>query len=80
VRDYIRQRRQDDYVNTVSRKLWAYAVSRSPILPDDVLLQEMRARLVSDRYRFSSLVETIVTSAPFLNRRADAPNTQMKAE
>jgi len=71
VREYIRQHRQDDYLNTVSRKLWAYALNRSPILPDDVLLQEMRARLPANGYRFSSLVETIVTSSPFLNRRTE---------
>jgi hypothetical protein len=71
VREYIRQRRQDDYVNTVSRKLWAYALNRSPILADDVLLQEMRAQLPANRYRFSALVETIVTSSPFLNHRTE---------
>jgi hypothetical protein len=71
VREYIRQHRQDDYVNTVSRKLWAYALNRSPILADDVLLQEMRAQLPANRYRFSTLVETIVTSSPFLNHRLE---------
>ena len=71
VREYIRQHRQDDYLNTLSRKLWAYALNRSPILSDDVLLQEMRAKLPANGYRFSSLVETIVTSSPFLNRRTE---------
>jgi hypothetical protein len=81
VQAYIRQHRQDDYLDTVGRKLWAYALNRSPILPDDVLLQQMRTRLRADRYRFGSLVETIVTSSPFLNRRtADAGTSQMKAE
>jgi mono/diheme cytochrome c family protein len=81
VRDYIRQRRQDDYLGTVSRKLWTYALNRSPILPDDVLLQRMRAQLPVNGYRFSSLVETIVTSSAFLNRRRDgAETTRTKAE
>jgi len=81
VREYIRQHRQDDYVNTVSRKLWAYALNRSPILPDDVLLQQMRAQLPANGYRFNSLVETIVTSSPFLNRRtAAAVTSQTRAE
>ncbi|HET9013816.1 MAG TPA: DUF1588 domain-containing protein, partial [Gemmatimonadaceae bacterium] len=71
VREYVRQHRQDDYLNTVSRKLWAYALNRSPILPDDVLLREMRAKLPANGYRFSSLVEAIVTSSPFLNRRME---------
>jgi hypothetical protein len=81
VRDYIRQRRQEDYLDTVSRKLWAYALNRSPILPDDVLLQQMRAQLRANRYRFSTLVETIVTSSPFLNRRpAGSGTSQTRAE
>ena len=81
VRDYVRQRRQDDYVGTVSRKLWSYALNRSPILPDDVRLQQMQAQLRANGYRFSSLVETIVTSSAFLNRRAaDADTIRTKAE
>ena len=81
VREYIRQRRQDDYLDTISRKLWAYALNRSPILPDDVLLQQMRGQLRATRYRFSSLVEAIVTSPPFLNRRrAEASTGQTRAE
>jgi hypothetical protein len=76
VREYIRQHRQDDYLDTVSRKLWAYALNRTPILPDDVLLQRMRAQLRANGYRFSTLVETIVTSSPFLNRRPADPDAR----
>jgi hypothetical protein len=71
VRDYIRQRRQDEYVDTISRKLWSYALNRSPILPDDLQLQQMRAQLPANRYRFGSLVEMIVTSPAFLSRRTE---------
>ena len=81
VQEYIRRHRQDDYVNTVSRKLWAYALNRSPILSDELLLEQMRAHLRANRYRFSSLVEAIVTSSPFLNRRtAESSTSHAKAE
>jgi hypothetical protein len=76
VLDYIRQRRENEYVNTVSRKLWAYALNRTPILSDELLLQEMRAQLPANGYRFNSLVETIVTSSQFLNRRKADPGTR----
>jgi len=79
VREYVRQHRQSDYLNTVSRKLLAYALNRSPILSDDLLLEEMREKLLARQYRFSSLVETIVTSSPFLNRRA-AESTARRAK
>jgi hypothetical protein len=69
VRDYIRQRRQGDFVENISRKLWAYALNRTPILSDEPALERLRAELAADGYRFGSLIETIVTSPQFLNRR-----------
>jgi hypothetical protein len=58
-----------------------YALNRSPILPDELLLDKMRAQLAARQYRFSSLVETIVTSPPFLNRRrADAGALHARTE
>jgi hypothetical protein len=69
VQTYIRQRRQGDYLENFSRKLWSYALNRTPILPDEPALERVRAQLAAGGYRFSSLVETIVTSPQFLNRR-----------
>ena len=47
----------------------AYALGRTLLLSDDPLLDGMRAELAANGYRFSSLVETIVTSPQFLTRR-----------
>ena len=66
---YIRKRRQDDFLENLSRKLLAYALSRSLLLSDEPLVEQMHANLAADGYRFASLVETIVTSPQFLNRR-----------
>ena len=42
-----------------------------PLLPsDDPLLAQMQGRLASGNYRFGTLIDTIVTSRQFLNRRA----------
>ncbi|MEO8100309.1 MAG: DUF1592 domain-containing protein [Acidobacteriota bacterium] len=69
VRNYIEQRRQQGYVDNLTRKLWAYALSRTPILSDEELLARLRSQLASNGYRFSALIENIVTSPQFLNRR-----------
>jgi hypothetical protein len=39
---------------------------------DDPLLQQMQQRLAASDYRFGILVETLVTSRQFRNRRASA--------
>jgi len=46
-----------------------YALERSPLLSDEPLLERMRTKLAESGYRISSLIETIVTSPQFLNRR-----------
>jgi hypothetical protein len=69
VRTYIREHRQADYLDNLSRKLLAYALNRSLSLSDELTVQRIEARLAANGYRFASLVETIVTSPQFLNRR-----------
>ena len=69
LRAYVRAHRQDDFINNVSRKLLSYALGRSLMLSDDIAIDAMRAKLVKDAYRFDSLVESIVTSSQFRNKR-----------
>ena len=72
VQDYIRANRQDDYVDNLSRKMLAYALSRSLQLSDELLIEQARQNLAKNDYRFAALFETIVTSQQFTNRRAGA--------
>jgi len=72
VREYIRGHRQDDYLQNLSRKLLAYALSRSVILSDEPLIEEAMKNLAANDFRFSALIETIITSPQFLNRRDTA--------
>lgn len=67
--EYLRDRRQEEFEANLSRKLLSYALSRSLLPSDKQTLEEMRARLVADRHAFGSLVEVIVTSPQFLNKR-----------
>jgi mono/diheme cytochrome c family protein len=66
---YIRERRQDDYLDNLSRKILAYALSRSLQLSDELVVEKMKSNLAANGHRFSSLIETIVTSPQFLNKQ-----------
>ena len=69
LREYLRAERQDDFVDNLSRRLLTYALGRGLGLSDDLLIGDIRAALESDDYRFSSLVEAVVTSPQFLTKR-----------
>ena len=73
VRAYIKDKRQQDFLENLSRKLLSYALSRSLQLSDDPVVERMTGRMNATGYRFGSLVETIVTSPQFLNRRRPEP-------
>ncbi len=69
LRDYLREHRQEEFIDNLSRKLLAYALGRSLQVSDDATLGDMRANLVAEQYRLRSLVETIVTSSQFRFQR-----------
>ena len=69
---YLRQHRQEEFLDTLCRKMLSYALGRSLILSDELLVREMRTKLAADGDRFGSLVESIVTSSQFLNKRSDS--------
>jgi hypothetical protein len=70
VQSYIREHRQGDYLNNLCRKMMAYALSRTLLLSDEPVLEQAIANLKMSDYQFGSLIETIVLSPQFLNRRA----------
>ncbi|HZF39656.1 MAG TPA: DUF1585 domain-containing protein, partial [Blastocatellia bacterium] len=67
---YIRANREEDFLNNLSQKMLAYALGRSLLISDGPLLEAMRAKLAASGYKMSALIETIVTSPQFLNRRS----------
>jgi hypothetical protein len=66
---YIREHRQKHFTAAISRKLLAYALNRSLQLSDEPLVERMQAAAAANGHKFSTLVETIVTSPQFLNKR-----------
>lgn len=70
LREHIRGHREADFVDNLCRKLIAYGLGRSLLLSDDPLVAEMKRRLAANEHRFGVLVEAIVESPQFRNRRS----------
>jgi mono/diheme cytochrome c family protein len=69
LRRYLSDRRRDDFVDNLCRKLLAYGLGRTLLSSDEALIMTMKTRLAADGYRFGSLVESVVTSPQFLKKR-----------
>lgn len=69
LRDYLMKHRQEEFVDNLVRKLVSYALGRSLILSDELLIRDLHNQLESNEYRFGSLIESIVLSPQFLNKR-----------
>lgn len=74
LRDYLLNKRREDFLRTFCRRLLGYALGRSTQLSDEPLIDQMLVALRENDYRFSVALETIVLSPQFRNiRGADAP-------
>jgi hypothetical protein len=80
VQAYIREHRQNEFIDNVSRRLLAYALGRSLMLSDEATVLQMRNVATANGYRFGPLVETIVASPQFLNGRRIETPLQQKGE
>jgi Protein of unknown function (DUF1585)/Protein of unknown function (DUF1588) len=69
IRQFIREHREANFVRGFTSKLLAYALGRSLGLSDELLIQEMGRKLVGNGYRFGTVIDSIVTSRQFLNKR-----------
>ena len=69
LRRYLKERREQDFLDNLCRKLLAYGLGRTLLLSDDLLVDAMAQKLQDDQYKFGSLIESIVTSSQFQTRR-----------
>ncbi len=69
LRRYLAERRQDEFLDNLCRKLLSYGLGRALLLSDESTIKAMRDRLTADGYRAGGLFETIVTSPQFLTHR-----------
>lgn len=72
LRSYLLTHRSDEFVNNLVRKLVSYALGRSLILSDELLIRDIHSRLRNNDHRFAGLIENIVTSPQFLNKRGSS--------
>jgi Protein of unknown function (DUF1592)/Protein of unknown function (DUF1588)/Protein of unknown function (DUF1587)/Protein of unknown function (DUF1595)/Protein of unknown function (DUF1585) len=76
LQNFIRDHREEQYLNNLCRKLLSYSLNRSLQLSDEALVDRMRANLAADNNQFDGLLETIVLSPQFRNQRVVPPVTQ----
>jgi hypothetical protein len=77
---YIREHRQKDFIDNFSHKLLAFALGRSLMLSDEPAIERMQTKLMANGYRSTPLVEIIVTSPQFLNKRRMDALVQSKVQ
>ena len=65
LRNYLVEKRRDDFLRQFCRKLLGYAIGRELQLSDRPLIDKMLVRLAKDDYLASVAVETIVLSKQF---------------
>lgn len=70
LRNYLLEKRRDEFLRQFCRKLLGYALGRELQLSDRPLIDKMLARLEKHDYRFSVAVETIALSDQFQKIRA----------
>jgi len=72
---------RDAYVRGLTDKLLTYALGRGLERPDRMVISGIAAKLPAQNYKFSALVQNIVESLPFQQRRAAAlPVSGAKSE
>jgi hypothetical protein len=79
IQAYIREHRQNEYLENLSRKLLAYALNRSLQLSDEPVIERMQTKLAANHDGFVSLIEAVVTSPQFLNKRNPDPHEKTAA-
>ena len=69
LQSYFHTKVQHEFVDNLSRKLMVYALGRTLIPSDELVIADVRQKLAANGYRFDAIVEEIVTSKQFLTKR-----------
>ena len=76
LRSYLEKSRRDEFDENLCRKMLSYALGRSLLPSDDDTIVALKKRLSADGFRFNSLIEGVVTSRQFRNKRFEAEHTE----
>ena len=74
LRTYLKLHREQEFVDNLCRKLLSYALGRSLLLSDEPLIEHLKTTLTQNDYRIGRLIQDIVTSRQFLNKRGREPS------
>jgi mono/diheme cytochrome c family protein len=80
LQEYIKTKRQQDFLDNFGRKLTTYALGRTLQPSDDLLLANIQSRLRTTDYKIGSMIEAIVNSRQFRYRRASTSTTVASKE
>lgn len=69
LRQYLKARRTEDFLNHFCNQLLAYALGRTLLPSDQFTIDQIRATIEKENLRLDRLVEEIVISPQFLTRR-----------
>lgn len=69
LREYLREKRYDDFIDNLTKKLLTYALGRSLTLSDRQQIETIKSKAKLDRFAMATLIEGIVMSPQFLNKR-----------
>ncbi len=71
LKSILRNTEGDEFVRGLIEKMLTFALGRGVERSDSPTVEAIRARMAENDYRFSSLIEGIVDSAPFRQRRGE---------
>lgn len=69
LQNYLRTKVEHEFLDNLCRKLMSYALGRGLLPSDDLVIESMIEKLAANGNRFDTIVEQIVTSKQFLNKR-----------
>ena len=69
LKDYIANTKSDAFLHQMAQKNLGFSLGRSLKYYDESVIRTAVTELKENDYRYSALVETIVKSFPFRNRR-----------
>jgi hypothetical protein len=77
LRTYFHTKVEHEFLDNLCRKLMVYALGRSLLPSDDLVVADVRQKLSTSGYHFGTIVEEIVTSRQFLNKRVSSDSEKL---
>jgi hypothetical protein len=70
--------RKEEFARSLSEKMMIFALGRGLIDSDQTIIDSITADVIKDKFRFTAIITKVVTSYPFMHRRAPHAEAQGK--